>query len=704
MSGSRPLPQLPPSISVLQQVYRNGVLSILERLEFLVSRGRSDAAARAALRDAKATLVQLDQFADRWIEENIPAEYRKGWDGAVGATLIADLEGVRGQIRYADFAHLHRQAIEVIAYNMQDAVKAATTTMGRKMDGIFRRAGLEATMQRLFTGETIKETAGIMKERLVLSGLDSFTDKAGRVWRLDTYCTMVARTTTREATTLGVLGRAGAGGYDLLRVSEHAPTCEICVLPDTEVSGPVARAVIRREYTGEIVSIGTASGNKLSGTPDHSVLTERGWRCLKDIKPGDKVLTDSGCVERSDRVTGIAPDKIQMPALIEDVFRAFAPPFGMHILMSPSGGELNSDIFNGKIDIVFPYSSLELIGDFYKSQIIGNALFENRIGDRSAFSGFSSTDQGFKPVLAATPCFMSGFDLLSLLFGAKGCPSLFSGGRYHRLPFFGVHGVEGSMEVDGGRSYFDASPVKVTRNGPGVNVKHFPNLCSGFSRFIEADNFLGLLFAQCPEKFTPGADADSVFNQDTFSPLVADIEGGSYLMDRLSGAVTIDEVLDVSVSHYSGHVYDLQTVPNWYFTNNIISHNCAPLGGKVFSISGDDRRYPTWNAQIPVHPSCLHTVGVYVREYDSRADWRQAHSNTPLDVDGRSEAEKAAYDAIQAGNREQNEMRRQYERYVARLGTENVGTIQNFARSKRLNTERYQELQGLYRDAGKIIG
>jgi hypothetical protein len=356
MPGAIPSPA--PSIEALRRAYQNGVLEILARLERLVARERSDTAARAALREAKTILAELDEYADAWIERNIPLEYRRGWDGAFDPTLYAAATGdLRGAVKYESFTKLHRSAIEVVAYNMQDAVRAATATMGRKMDDVFRRVGLESTMKRLFTGETIRETVGAMKERLVLSGLDSFKDKAGRVWRLDSYCTMVARTTTREATTQGTVNRAYAGGYDLILVSEHHPTCELC----------------------------------------------------------------------------------------------------------------------------------------------------------------------------------------------------------------------------------------------------------------------------------------------------------------------------------------------------------APLGGKVFSLSGQDGRYPVWEDYIPAHPNCRHNIGVYIRKYDDQADWREEYSRQPLDVDPRSEAEKKVYDATQAGNREKNELRRQYERYVARLGTDNVGTIQSFARSKRAESARWQELQELYRDVGRAI-
>ncbi|WP_278308216.1 phage minor capsid protein [Carboxydocella sp. ULO1] len=72
---------------------------------------------------------------------------------------------------------------------------------------------------------------------------------------------------------------------------------------------------------------------------------------------------------------------------------------------------------------------------------------------------------------------------------------------------------------------------------------------------------------------------------------------------------------------------------------------CAPLQGKVFSISGQDKRYPklTDEYRPPIHPNCRHTLQPYVRELDPDADKVQKYSNTSLTKDPRSEEEKQAY-------------------------------------------------------------
>ena len=70
---------------------------------------------------------------------------------------------------------------------------------------------------------------------------------------------------------------------------------------------------------------------------------------------------------------------------------------------------------------------------------------------------------------------------------------------------------------------------------------------------------------------------------------------------------------------------------------------CAPIQGKVYSISGEDKRYPRYTdeVRIPKHPNCLHSVHPYVRELDDNAADMERFSNQPAQP--QSEAETQAY-------------------------------------------------------------
>lgn len=84
-------------------------------------------------------------------------------------------------------------------------------------------------------------------------------------------------------------------------------------------------------------------------------------------------------------------------------------------------------------------------------------------------------------------------------------------------------------------------------------------------------------------------------------------------------------------------------------THHPTCERCAPLQGKVFSISGADKRYPKLLPEYtpPIHPNCRHVLVPYVREFDEDAEETERFSREPLRRDTRSPEEKRAYEQQQ---------------------------------------------------------
>ena len=105
-----------------------------------------------------------------------------------------------------------------------------------------------------------------------------------------------------------VFGEAGvqALGFNFLELTgeagrlEHpgdtrAPFGQIasCFVGETEVLSAGARTAVRSLYDGQLVTIKTAGGHKLAGTPNHPVLTTRGFVPLGALTEGDHVISSS---------------------------------------------------------------------------------------------------------------------------------------------------------------------------------------------------------------------------------------------------------------------------------------------------------------------------------------------------------------------------------------------------------------------------
>ena len=89
---------------------------------------------------------------------------------------------------------------------------------------------------------------------------------------------------------------------------------------------------------------------------------------------------------------------------------------------------------------------------------------------------------------------------------------------------------------------------------------------------------------------------------------------------------------------------------------------CAPLENRVYSMSGEDTRYPKLDVAFGdyanIHPNCKHSVSPYVEDLDDNPEQTREQSNRPFDEDPRSAAEVAQYEREQEQNRQRLDRRK----------------------------------------------
>ena len=129
---------------------------------------------------------------------------------------------------------------------------------------------------------------------------------------------------------------------------------------------------------------------------------------------------------------------------------------------------------------------------------------------------------------------------------------------------------------------------------------------------------------------------------------------------------------------------------------------CAPLEGRVYSISGEDPRYPALDIAFGegyanIHPNCRHSLRAYIPDLDDAPRETLQKSNRSFERDPRSQAEKERYEAEQSRRAAQRATRLQWEKYRAWLPDDTPTTLSAFGRMKAAGSERYNELQQLFR-------
>jgi hypothetical protein len=209
-------------VDSLLALYRNAAADMLEVLADASANMLSRQRALAHLRQYQVILANLRDEAAAWIEMNIHRAYGIGLQFADHGIRNIRRAGINlRRLERQVFSQVHREAVAAIVEEMLRVTDLALAQMGRRVDDLFRRVGIEEVAKGIVEGKARIEVSRQIKERLLREGKPVFLDRRGRPWDLDRYSEMVARTTTREAMTQGTINRLREHGIQLAQVSAH---------------------------------------------------------------------------------------------------------------------------------------------------------------------------------------------------------------------------------------------------------------------------------------------------------------------------------------------------------------------------------------------------------------------------------------------------------------------------------------------------
>ncbi len=209
-------------IESLAALYRDAAAEMIQVLGDASATLFARQRAIAHLRQYQTILAELHDEAAAWIEMNIPRAYQIGLEFAdEGARNIRKAGINLGRRQREVFSQVHREAAQAIVEELLRTTDFALAQIGRRVNDVFRRVGVEEVARGIAEGKTRIEVSRQIRERLLREGRPYFADALGRQWDLDRYAEMVARTTTREAMTQGTINRLREHGVLLAQVSAH---------------------------------------------------------------------------------------------------------------------------------------------------------------------------------------------------------------------------------------------------------------------------------------------------------------------------------------------------------------------------------------------------------------------------------------------------------------------------------------------------
>ena len=219
----------------LISIFLKAETDIINTIGRLRSAGNVDYSQVAALERVQAILRKLENDAWTYVPKVIEKQFYVAHPEARRIEGETTKKHLRGYLNAAALtAEQHAIVDQLVANLMGEITDASVTVMatvqsaliGRIEPDVYRRVGLEQVALRQATGQGVYKQLPAFVEALRREGVTAFVDKAGRRWSLHTYCSMVSRTTSRQAEVLSVL--TADPEQDLYRISVNGTTCGIC--------------------------------------------------------------------------------------------------------------------------------------------------------------------------------------------------------------------------------------------------------------------------------------------------------------------------------------------------------------------------------------------------------------------------------------------------------------------------------------------
>lgn len=218
----------------LIRVFLKAETDIINEIGRLRSLGLVDYHAVAALERVQAILRKMEN--DAW--EYVPRMIEKEFYVRAPEARKVEEPVAKHRAGYQNALALTGEQMDVVqrlVMNLMGEITDASMTVmatlqsaliGRVEPDVYRRVGLEQVAAQAAAGKGANKAVPEFVQQLVREGVTAFVDKAGRNWSLHTYCSMVSRTTRRQAEVLAVL--TADPEQDLYKISSHGTTCALC--------------------------------------------------------------------------------------------------------------------------------------------------------------------------------------------------------------------------------------------------------------------------------------------------------------------------------------------------------------------------------------------------------------------------------------------------------------------------------------------
>jgi SPP1 gp7 family putative phage head morphogenesis protein len=190
-----------------------------------------------------------------------------------------------------------------------------------------------------------------------------------------------------------------------------------CLTKDTKVMGGF-NGILRSYYSGPIINIITRLGRRLSVTPNHPILTTKGFIAAKDIDDSTKLV----CYADFIKDLSVDADDKHKPVVIEEIFNMLSLLCVVErVPISPEDLHGDAVCGNSYVDIIdvnshLPYNFKSLVFEEF-----GNRFLESSPTNELLLNGLCSRDLCVNGISSSSTCIPCSRE--HLLFFRGGVPS-----------------------------------------------------------------------------------------------------------------------------------------------------------------------------------------------------------------------------------------------------------------------------------------
>ena len=179
---------------------------------------------RVLLQRVNEVVSKLNKQSIGWTNKYIPSEYKRA------------LERVRSQYKqlgietdsFQKNKNKHIKQINLLVENSVTQLTKANNFIGRNVRDNIRDISNKTIRQSILQGKTFKQLQEDLKNEFINNNITAIKTRNGRYINLDSYSSIVARSTVTETENRAVMEQVKLSNNDLVRMSSHLTSCPVC--------------------------------------------------------------------------------------------------------------------------------------------------------------------------------------------------------------------------------------------------------------------------------------------------------------------------------------------------------------------------------------------------------------------------------------------------------------------------------------------